>query len=263
MRNIDTILRHYLACAVWTGTDEHGEPLGSMGWTADDFHWDSINKARLDIERFVSLAGDLMDGISDEDIGLNFWLTRNSRFRPVPAHGPGFWDFWRLPASSGSAIPILTAAPAAFILTKPKHQGDTKTMAIVKTVNLHDFRDAFRNAGRGSNFTYEGLGVLFEYFEDLGYDLGEQMDLNVVALCCEFSEDTPEDIAERYGIDLPEREEQASLASDSTEGATATEGWMDDDDYSCEVMDAVLDHLYYNTAVCGVTESGTIVYANF
>jgi hypothetical protein len=92
MRNIDTILRHYLACAVWTGTGDDGEPLESMGWTADDFHWDSINKARLDIERFVSLAGDLLDDLSDEDIGLNFWLTRNSRFRPVPAHGPGFWD---------------------------------------------------------------------------------------------------------------------------------------------------------------------------
>jgi hypothetical protein len=120
-------------------------------------------------------------------------------------------------------------------------------MAIVKTVNLNDFRDAFRNAGRDSDFTYEGLGVLFEYFEDLGYDLGEQLDLDVVALCCEFSEDTPEDIAEQYDIDLPEREE-----------------WMDDHDYSVEVKDAVLDYLHENTVVCGVTTGcGTIVYADF
>jgi hypothetical protein len=102
MRNIDTILRHYLACAVWTGEDGRGEPLDSMGWTADDFHWDSIGEARLDIERFVSLAGDLLDGFTDEDIGLNFWLTRNRRFRPVPAHGPGFWD--RGPGEVGNRL---------------------------------------------------------------------------------------------------------------------------------------------------------------
>jgi hypothetical protein len=85
MRNIDTILRHYLVCAVWTGTDNDGEPLGSTGWTVDDIHESSIDKARLDIERFVSLAGDMLDGLSDETIGHDFWLTRNR-------HGTGFWD---------------------------------------------------------------------------------------------------------------------------------------------------------------------------
>jgi hypothetical protein len=87
MRDIDTILRHYLACAVWTGTDEHGDPLESTGWTVDDFHESSIDDARFDVERFVSLAGDLMDGISDEAIGHDFWLTRNRR-------GTGFWRRW-------------------------------------------------------------------------------------------------------------------------------------------------------------------------
>jgi hypothetical protein len=85
MRNIDTILRHYLACAVWTGTGDDGEPLDSMGRTVDDFHESSIDDARFDVERFVSLAGDLLDGLSDEAIGHDFWLTRNR-------HGAGFWD---------------------------------------------------------------------------------------------------------------------------------------------------------------------------
>ena len=85
MRNIDTILCHYLACAVWTGTGDDREPLDSTGWTADDFHGSSIDKARFEVERFVSLAGDLLDGLSDESIGHDFWLTRNG-------HGTGFWD---------------------------------------------------------------------------------------------------------------------------------------------------------------------------
>jgi phosphoribosylformylglycinamidine (FGAM) synthase-like amidotransferase family enzyme len=120
-------------------------------------------------------------------------------------------------------------------------------MAIVKTVDLHDFRQAFRNYNRSDNFSHEGLEVLFDHLEDLSFDLGEPVELDVIALCCGYSEGTPEEIAERYGIDLPEREE-----------------WMDDDDYSCEVMDAVRDYLHENTTVCGVTTGcGTIVYANF
>jgi hypothetical protein len=119
-------------------------------------------------------------------------------------------------------------------------------MAIVKTVNLHDFRDAFRNAGRSSSFTYEGLEVLFDYLEGLSEDMGEPIELDVISFCCGYSEDTPEEIAEQYDINLPEREE-----------------WMDDHDYIEEVKEVVLDYLHENTTVCGVTESGTIVYADF
>lgn len=119
-------------------------------------------------------------------------------------------------------------------------------MAIVKTVNLHDFREAFRDYGRTENFSYDGFKVLFNHLEDLSDDIGEPMELDVISLCCGYSENTPEGIAEYYDIELPERE-----------------GWMDDDDYSEAVKDAVLDYLNDNTSVCGVTDSGTIVYACF
>jgi hypothetical protein len=119
-------------------------------------------------------------------------------------------------------------------------------MAIIKTVDLDDFRQAFRDYNRSDNFSHEGLEVLFDHLEDLSFDLGEPVELDVITLCCGYSEGTPEEIAERYGIDLPERG-----------------NWMDDDYYNEEVKEVVLDHLRYNTIVCGVTDSGTIVYADF
>lgn len=119
-------------------------------------------------------------------------------------------------------------------------------MAIITTVNLYDFRESFRACGRTENFSYNGLEVLFEYLEDMADDIGEPLELDVIGLCCEFSENTPEDIAEYYSIDLPERE-----------------GFEDDDDYSDEVKEAVLDYLHKNTSVCGVTDDGTIVYSSF
>lgn len=69
------------------------------------------------------------------------------------------------------------------------------------TVSLYDFRDAFQHL-RPDNFTYEGLTALYEYFEQFEADTGEELELDVIAICCDFSEDTWQNIAENYSIDL-------------------------------------------------------------
>ena len=35
------------------------------------------------------------------------------------------------------------------------------------TVNIHTFREEFNRMGRGNQFTYDGLEVLFDYLEEL------------------------------------------------------------------------------------------------
>ena len=107
-----------------------------------------------------------------------------------------------------------------------------------QTVYLHDFRDAFHRANRGTQFSYDGLGVLFEYFEELESDMGEEIELDVIAICCEYAEDDPRGIAENYGID--------------------NEG-MDDE----ETADAVRDYLENEGAYIGTTDEGNIVYRQF
>jgi hypothetical protein len=56
------------------------------------------------------------------------------------------------------------------------------------SINKYDFRDAFQKAGRGNNFSYEGLSVLFDYFEEYEDSTGEEIELDVIAICCEFNE---------------------------------------------------------------------------
>ena len=56
-----------------------------------------------------------------------------------------------------------------------------------RTVNLNDFRDAFRSI-RPDNFSYEGLEALFNYLENLGEDTGLEIELDVIAICCDFTE---------------------------------------------------------------------------
>jgi hypothetical protein len=60
-------------------------------------------------------------------------------------------------------------------------------MAIVQSINsVHQFREAFRLAGRMDQFSYEGLEVLFDYLDNLSEDIGEPIELDVVALCCNY-----------------------------------------------------------------------------
>ena len=62
------------------------------------------------------------------------------------------------------------------------------------TVSKSDFRDAFQKANRGNNFSYDGLGALYDFIEQMDGDCGTESELDVIALCCEFTE--YEDIAE-------------------------------------------------------------------
>jgi hypothetical protein len=84
--NIETILAHYLIAALWSSTDDNGDPLDDH-CDIDDVHPDSVASAHEDIEDFVSLLE--REGIdypgSEEQFGHDFWLTRNH-------HGAGFWD---------------------------------------------------------------------------------------------------------------------------------------------------------------------------
>ena len=59
---------------------------------------------------------------------------------------------------------------------------------IVTTIDQCLFRQTFHNYGRGDQFSYEGLNALFDYLEELSEDTGANIELDVIALCCEFTE---------------------------------------------------------------------------
>jgi len=59
---------------------------------------------------------------------------------------------------------------------------------MINTINESDFTTAFHRMGRGNNFTYEGLIALYDYLEQYEEDTGTQIELDVIALCCEYVE---------------------------------------------------------------------------
>ena len=54
---------------------------------------------------------------------------------------------------------------------------------MIMTLDVYKFRDLF-NRVRPQQFTYEALGELFEYYEELD----EGMEFDPVAICCAWSE---------------------------------------------------------------------------
>ena len=57
-----------------------------------------------------------------------------------------------------------------------------------QTVNEWDFKEAFRQAGREESFSDEGLSALFKEFEDYEDSTGEEIELDVIAICCDYTE---------------------------------------------------------------------------
>jgi len=56
---------------------------------------------------------------------------------------------------------------------------------------------------RGDNFSIQGLDALYDYLEELySYNLGEEYHLDVIELCCTYTEyDSLEQFNDEYGKD--------------------------------------------------------------
>lgn len=108
-------------------------------------------------------------------------------------------------------------------------------MAIVQTLSKSSFIDAFTHSSRKDQFSYEALEAIFEYMEEYSANTGEAIELDIVAICCDWSECTWEEIARDYDVDLSECD-------------TVT-----------DKMGAVVDYLVVNTTYIELSDSFVFV----
>ena len=92
--------------------------------------------------------------------------------------------------------------------------------------NASQFRDQFYKMGRSEQFSYKALELLYDFLEEAA----PEAELDVIAICCDFSEDTEKAIAASYGL-------------------------HEDED--------VVAYLEEHTMVVGVTSTGNVVYQQF
>ena len=83
-----------------------------------------------------------------------------------------------------------------------------------QTINEYDFRRAFEQL-RPDQFSYQGLGALFDYFEELEDGIGEEIELDVIGICCEYTEyEDLSEFQEDYGKEyktIEDIEEQTTV----------------------------------------------------
>ena len=96
---------------------------------------------------------------------------------------------------------------------------------IVKTFNENDFINEFKAYNRMDNFSYKGLRILFESLEQTAIDCEMNIEMDVIALCCEYSEDDMQYIIDNYDIDLSDE------SFDSKEDLV--EEYLQDNTYVC------------------------------
>ena len=85
---------------------------------------------------------------------------------------------------------------------------------MIQTVTEHDFVSAFSNHTYNT-FSIEGLKSLFQHFEDVIEDTGEQIELDVVAMCGEYEEfENLDGFHARYGKALFSR--KGNVTDDGT-----------------------------------------------
>ena len=71
-----------------------------------------------------------------------------------------------------------------------------------QSITKSDFTSAFHRMNRGEQFSYKGLIALYDYLEQYEEDTGEQIELDVIAICCEYTEyESLEEFQEDYGDD--------------------------------------------------------------
>lgn len=69
------------------------------------------------------------------------------------------------------------------------------------TVTRDTFIQAFKDYGRADNFSHRGLNALYDYFTESEQDTGEEIELDVIAICCEYSEDTIDNVLSNYNLE--------------------------------------------------------------
>ena len=108
-----------------------------------------------------------------------------------------------------------------------------------QSINFSQFVDAFHAYNRYDQFGYQALRVIFDYLEQYEQDCNEELELDVIAICCDYTVQGHTGIAQDYSIDLSEADGDADAEEQ-----------------------IVLDYLNDHTMVLGQCDTG-IVYQCF
>ena len=109
-----------------------------------------------------------------------------------------------------------------------------------QTIDNRGFHQAFANRGRGDQYSADALDALFGYFEEFESLTGEDLELDVIAICCDWAE-----------------------YDSAIEAANELTDWEPDEDEDEDANEThALEYLCDRANVLG-THSGSVLVQNF
>ena len=67
------------------------------------------------------------------------------------------------------------------------------------TLSYYDFEREFMNI-RPHSFSYEALEAIWNYYEELEEETGEEIEFDPIGICCYFTEDDIKSTLENYSL---------------------------------------------------------------
>lgn len=61
-------------------------------------------------------------------------------------------------------------------------------MLVTTIDNGYQLEQLFKECGRENHFSYEGFNALYDYLNQYSDEVGEDFKVDVIALCCDFTE---------------------------------------------------------------------------
>lgn len=98
--DLEEMLEAYVECALWSSSanaswdedtqsfvedEKNDASFLDHNFAADDVATESVEAMRADCAAFIEANAEDLDQMAPEQVGHDFWLTRNG-------HGAGFWD---------------------------------------------------------------------------------------------------------------------------------------------------------------------------
>ena len=109
-------------------------------------------------------------------------------------------------------------------------------MALIEKISSSDLFYMACRMDRGDSFGYAGWRAIGEYLEELSYNTGEDIEIDIVGICCEYHKaDSAQEVPDQYDTDIdPEEWEE-----------------MDEE----EKLEAIENYLQENTSVVTCQEN--------
>ena len=115
-----------------------------------------------------------------------------------------------------------------------------------QTINEYGFMQAFIDFGRKENFSPSALRALFDYYTDIEDGTGEEIELDVIGICCDWCEYDAEDLLLDYPDVLHIRPSHQAIGSL----------------LALAIFGSTLAFMFYTSAVRAIGIARTSIFAN-